>query len=93
MEQAQARKRARELSRELGRICVADTVKPGAHGGWTRGGWPSPHQTWAVLDYETGHLIEVEDPKPLSKRESDDLTYGPGGEENDEADEEEDRRN
>lgn len=63
MEQGQARKRAKELSMETGRICVADTVKKGKDGRLTRGGWPSKDQTWAVLDYETGALIELEAPE------------------------------
>ena len=77
---------------ETGRILIADRVKPGKDGKWTRGGWSSPDQTWAVIDAEAGTLVELEEPKPLSKREADDLTYGPGGEENDEADEEFDAR-
>ena len=58
MEQAQARKRAREISEQTGHIAVADTVKPGINGRLTRGGWTSAKQTWAVFDYETGELIE-----------------------------------
>lgn len=105
MEQGQARKRARELSEETGRVHVADVVRPGQNGRMTRGGWPSVQQTWAVFDYNTGELVELEEEArdwheqpeggytvtPASKRESDDLTYGPGEEENDEADEEFDR--
>lgn len=94
MEQGQARKRARELSEQTGDVYVADVVKPGANGRLTRGGWPDVNQTWAVFDYNTGHLVELEeeDGKPLTKRQSDDLTYGRGEEENDEADEEFDAR-
>jgi hypothetical protein len=62
MEQGQARKRARELSRKTGRVMVADLVKQGANGNLTRGGWPSPRQTWAVFDYNTGELIELDVP-------------------------------
>jgi hypothetical protein len=89
MEQGQARKRAREISELTGNIHVADVVKPATNGSWTRGGWPDVNQTWAVFNFNTGDLVElyVSDSQPTTKREADDLTYGPGEEENDEADE------
>jgi hypothetical protein len=62
MEQGDARKRARELSMETGDICVAATVRRGKDGKWIRGGWPSPDETWAVIDTVTGDLIEVDKP-------------------------------
>jgi hypothetical protein len=61
MDQAQARERARQISADTGRIAVADTVRQ-TETGIVRGGWPSADQTWAVFDYETGHLIEVDHP-------------------------------
>jgi hypothetical protein len=60
MRQEQARKRAREISEQTGHIAVADTVRENKTGGLVRGGWPSPQQTWAVFDYATGDLIELE---------------------------------
>lgn len=63
MEQGTARRRAKQISEETGHIAVADTVKPGANGAWTRGGWPSVSQTWAVFDYGSGDLIEMEPPQ------------------------------
>ena len=58
MEQEQARTRAREISEETGHVAVADTVRRNRTGGLVRGGWPSADQTWAVFDFDTGHLLE-----------------------------------
>jgi hypothetical protein len=62
MEQGTARRRAKEISQETGRIAVADTVRS-TPAGWVRGGWPSVHHTWAVFDWESGHLIELDPPE------------------------------
>jgi hypothetical protein len=63
MEQADARRRAKEISEKTGDIAVAVTVRQRKDGTWMRGGWPSEDQTWAVIDHVTGHLIEVDPPQ------------------------------
>lgn len=57
MKQADARRRARIIHEQTGRIAVADTFRVGLSGRIVRGGWPSLLQTWGVFDYETGELL------------------------------------
>jgi hypothetical protein len=67
MKQADARRRAKIISAQTGRIAVADTFRVGLLSGRIiRGGWPHPLQTWGVFDYETGEMLA---PTPAEDRE------------------------
>lgn len=58
MNQADARRRAKELSTD-GTVAVAITGRPNANGdGYITGGYTSPDDVWIVVENRSGRLLD-----------------------------------